>query len=410
LLLLLLAGAWIGYVVQLVVILNFAYGLALSRQLQKAIKKLAAVLVLPLPLFLLYVYRAELATIFAGTVPLSLPLGLALYLLGCLILGLGVLPLVTLWRLLRPRPAVLLSNHTRTVDIADCLGFPPEGRGKYRLLTRLPGNEVFQVDFSERIYCLPRLPPALDGLSILHLSDLHLCGTPDRRFFQEVMDRCREWQPDLVALTGDIVDSEQHHRWIVPVLGRLRWNLAAYAILGNHDGWHEPQLVRRRLQRVGFRVLGNAWETLPVRGLPLVVIGHEGPWFRPAPDLAGCPEGPFRLLLSHTPDNLPWARRQGIDLMLAGHNHGGQIRFPVLGSVFVPSIYSRRYDCGSFHHPPTLLHVSRGLSGQQPLRYNCRPEVTRIVLRAAVVPQDSGLAYPAVRDAPWGWAALQPDG
>ena len=68
--------------------------------------------------------------------------------------------------------------------------------------------------------------------------------------------------------------------------------------------------------------------------------------------------------------------------MLAGHVHGGQIRFPVVGSVFVPSRYSRRYDCGTFDEPPTLLHVSRGLGGQHPLRYNCRPEVTLLVLRS----------------------------
>jgi predicted MPP superfamily phosphohydrolase len=66
--------------------------------------------------------------------------------------------------------------------------------------------------------------------------------------------------------------------------------------------------------------------------------------------------------------------------MLAGHVHGGQIRLPLFGPIFVPSRYSRRYDCGTFDEPPTLLHVSRGLSGQHPLRYNCRPEVTKIIL------------------------------
>jgi predicted MPP superfamily phosphohydrolase len=99
--------------------------------------------------------------------------------------------------------------------------------------------------------------------------------------------------------------------------------------------------------------------------------------------LKGCPEDGFRLCLSHTPDHLPWARRHGIDLMLAGHVHGGQIRLPVIGSVFVPSRYGRRYDCGTFHEPPTLLHVSRGLGGEEPLRFNCRPEVTKLILRPA---------------------------
>jgi predicted MPP superfamily phosphohydrolase len=72
-----------------------------------------------------------------------------------------------------------------------------------------------------------------------------------------------------------------------------------------------------------------------------------------------------------------------VDLMLSGHVHGGQIRLPWVGSVLVPSRHGRRYDCGTFEEPPTVLHVSRGLSGQHPLRYGCMPEVTRLILRCA---------------------------
>jgi uncharacterized protein len=69
--------------------------------------------------------------------------------------------------------------------------------------------------------------------------------------------------------------------------------------------------------------------------------------------------------------------------MLAGHVHGGQIRLPLIGSLFVPSRYSRKYDCGTFFKDPTVMHVSRGLAGQHPLRFHCRPEVTRVVLQRA---------------------------
>ena len=69
--------------------------------------------------------------------------------------------------------------------------------------------------------------------------------------------------------------------------------------------------------------------------------------------------------------------------MLSGHNHGGQIVLPVLGPVYSPSRFGVKYAAGTFHEPPTLLHVSRGLSGRYPLRWNCLPEVTRIVLRRA---------------------------
>jgi predicted MPP superfamily phosphohydrolase len=302
----------------------------------------------------------------------------------CLLFAFVLVPFFTVWRLLRRRPTALVSNHTETVDVAEQLGYKPAGHGKYHRIAQLPGNQLFQVDFVEHELRLPRLPAEWDGLSILHLSDLHLCGTPDREFYQYVLDRCCDWQLDLVALTGDIVDSDEHHRWIVPLLGRLQWQVAAFAILGNHDRWYDPTLVRRRLRRLGMRVLANSWEKIDIRGRLLVAIGHEGPWFRPAPDLSDCPDGTFRLCLSHTPDNLRWAQRHQVDLMLAGHNHGGQIRLPVLGSIFVPSRYGRRFDCGTFEEPPTVMHVSRGLGAQHPVRINCRPEVTRIILRAEV--------------------------
>jgi len=225
------------------------------------------------------------------------------------------------------------------------------------------------------------LPTEWDGLSILHLTDLHLCGTPDLVWFERVLERCRRQEVDLVAVTGDLVDTVEHRRFLVPLLSELRGRVGSFAILGNHDQWHEPEKIRVELCRAGLTVLKNTWQILEVRGRPMVVIGHEGPWVKPAPDLTACPEDVFRLCLSHTPDNIRWARRHGIDLMLSGHVHGGQVRLPLLGSLLVPSRHGRRYDCGVFQEGPTVLHVCRGLSGQHPLRYNCRPEVARLVLR-----------------------------
>jgi predicted MPP superfamily phosphohydrolase len=236
------------------------------------------------------------------------------------------------------------------------------------------------VEYVERTLHPVGLPPAWDGLTILHLTDLHFHGTPDRAYFRVLMDRCAVWMPDIVAITGDIADSPTHHRWIVPLLGRLRWRIAAFAILGNHDHRFDVPVIRRRLRRLGIQVPGNTWLQTEVRNEPLVVIGHEGPWLRPGPDLANCPPG-FRLCLSHTPDNLPWACRHKVDLMLSGHVHGGQIRIPVFGSVLVPSQFGRRYDCGAFARAGTLLYVSRGISGDHPVRYNCMPEVTLLTLR-----------------------------
>src|SRR5205814_253033 len=165
-----------------------------------------------------------------------------------------------------------------------------------------------------------------------------------------------------------------------PVLSRLKAPEGVLAILGNHDMWYAPEEVRQRLADLGFRVLSHRPERIELRGVPVVVVGHEGPWIKPPPDLSGTPPDIFRLCLSHTPDNMAWARRQGVDLVLSGHVHGGQVRVPLIGSIIVPSKCGRRYDCGVFREGGTVLHVSRGIGGEHPLRFRCRPEATLLVL------------------------------
>jgi predicted MPP superfamily phosphohydrolase len=372
-------GACLGHVALMITCHNWWYGLALPRKAGDVIHLTHGLLTVAFPVALVWAYGWKLDGLFELT---SAGWGqrlLAGYVALCVLVGFVDVPSNTLARHLRREPVAEKSS--QVLDVAKVLGRPPEGENWQRLMTRLPYNEVFQVEVVERTLLLPRLPAAWDGLTVLHLSDLHLNGTPDRDFFRVVMDRCADWQPDLVAVTGDIADSVHHQRWIVPVLGRLRWRIAAFAILGNHDHWFDTPFIRRRLRRIGMQVLANNWQQLEVRGEPLVVIGHEGPWLKPAPDLSACPVGPFRLCLSHTPDNIRWAQKAGVDLMLSGHVHGGQIRVPLFGSLLVPSRYGRRYDCGTFDEKPTILQVSRGLSGDHPLRYLCRPEITRLTLR-----------------------------
>ncbi len=377
--LLLWCGVCLGHTVLLIFTMNWLYGCPFPKKVMKPVRKIYAVLILAgCAVFIWSLYECDFDW---GRWLAESHVVLRAYAVLCLVTALVFFPAAMVhYRLIR-NPGVVQANHSETVDVAKALGFAPLGLGKRRHLARLPGNQCFQVDFCERTLKLPQISAVWDGLKILHLSDLHFCGTPDRAFYHRVIDRCIAWRPDIVAITGDFVDTDQHHRWIVPVLGRLRWVQGGFAILGNHDAWREPENIRRRLRKVGLTVLGNGYEVIDVRGEKMAVIGNEAPWFTPPPDLSSCPPGIFRLLLSHTPDNIGWAKRNRIDLMLAGHVHGGQIRLPVIGSIFVPSKYSRRYDCGTFREGTTVLHVTRGLAGEVPLRYNCRPEVTLVVLR-----------------------------
>jgi len=92
--------------------------------------------------------------------------------------------------------------------------------------------------------------------------------------------------------------------------------------------------------------------------------------------------GPLRIVLSHSPDQLKWAQTHDADLLLAGHTHGGQVCFPLVGAILTPSRVGVKYSSGIFYAPPTIMHVTRGVSGRFPIRLNCPPEMARLVLRA----------------------------
>ena len=375
----LFAVACLGHLVLMVGSHNWFYGLRMSKRAGDLVHLVHAGLVLALPGAWLLGW-VSLDDLF-DPANLATPLApVVVYLWLCVLTAVVWLPALTVYRLRRVPP--ISDVRREVVDVARQLGHRPVGNGHHAFLARLPGTEIFHIEYVEMTLRPPRLPAALDGLTILHLTDLHFHGTPDRDYYRVILDRCTAWTPDVVAVTGDISDSPLHHRWILPLLGRLRWRVAAFAILGNHDYRYDVQQIRRRMRRLGMVVLENNWQPLAVRGETINVIGHEGPWLEPAPDLSGCPAGPFRLCLSHTPDHFRWARRQGIDVVLAGHVHGGQVRVPIFGSLLVPSRCGRRFDCGTFAKGGTLMHVGRGLSGEHPVRFNCLPEVTLITLRS----------------------------
>lgn len=378
-----LSLAWLGHAYLLTIITNCLYGHPIPHRYLRKGRKILALCVFGLPwLWLIEPAQPVEAVIAAflneGHHPFLVP-----YLLLCLSLTLLVLPTVTLVRQLQPTPRAVRSESTRTLDLAKLTQQDLAGTGRHAWLCRLPGNEPFCVDFTETVWQIPGLAPAHHGMTILHLSDTHLSGTPDLLMYKHLMQQCMaHGLPDLIVITGDLVDSPTHHRWLIPTFGRLNSRFGTYAILGNHDTWWDTRRIIRRLDRIGIQYLGNRWQSVEVRGQPLVLIGHEGPWIGPAPDLSDCPpsEEMIRVLLSHTPDNIAWAVNHQVAVMFSGHNHGGQIRLPVIGSMFVPSRYSRRFDCGTFQVGPTLLHVNRGIAGREPLRYFCRPQVTWVTL------------------------------
>jgi len=260
------------------------------------------------------------------------------------------------------------------------------GLGPMRGVALLPGNQQFTLEVSTKTYSLPRLPSEWDGLSIVHLADTHFRGAVTRAYFEAVCDQAIAMQPDLFVFTGDLLDDAELIDWLPTTLGRLRGKIGQYFILGNHDWYLDSNRVRAELEHLGWMDLSsrcievrppNSKNSAPA----LVLAGDETPWMGTHPNLNQTSTDSFRILLSHTPDNIQWAQSQQIDLMLSGHTHGGQIQLPLLGPVYSPSRYGCRYASGVFWKAPTLLVVSRGISGREPIRYLCRPELTKVVLR-----------------------------
>ncbi|MGE0537178.1 MAG: metallophosphoesterase [Pirellulales bacterium] len=387
--LLLIAAALAGHIGLWATIVNQVHATALPQSVIKPVTYfgLSFLCAAPLGAIAWTWYAGAIGT--AGIEFASLPWTLALY--GGLTALLSPGTLVWLWRYgaHRQQAPALKKTDSQRLDMPTRLGRHPMGAGLRAMITRLPGNQCFQLDVTEKHLEVPRLPEALDGLSIAHLSDLHFTGAIDRGYYREVVSIANDFQPDLIAVTGDLVDKPGCIDWIADTVGQLRATHGVYVILGNHDERLKRHLGRLRaaLDACDLVQLGGRWRQISIDGSPLVLAGNELPWLVPAADLSDCPtrevDGqPLRILLSHSPDQYAWARHRDFDLMLAGHTHGGQIRFPLVGAVFAPSRYGVRYACGVFHEPPTVMHVSRGLSGLDPLRYNCAPELTKLVLRS----------------------------
>ena len=309
----------------------------------------------------------------------AVPLSWTIYLSICGCGAAGIVWSAARWWL-QVVPRQQTSYHSRILMVEDELGYRPFGPGPYSYLTRVPFNEVLQVEFNEKTYQLHRVPEVWDGLSILHLSDVHFSGSLQKPFFERVVQECRALTYDLVVFTGDLLDDPALLEWLPSTLGQLEAPLGKFFILGNHDWTLNPDRSRELFQELGWQDASGEVQLIDYRGHSLLVGGTERPWMGRQPDFSSVNSNGFRLLLSHTPDQLPWARSQQVDLMLAGHNHGGQVVLPIVGPVYAPSQFGVKHVGGTFWDPPTLMHVSRGLAGKHPLRWRCRPEVTRIVL------------------------------
>ena len=144
----------------------------------------------------------------------------------------------------------------------------------------MPGNQILHVRAHHKVVRIAHLPPELDGLRIAQVTDLHMTGQLTRAFFDVAIEHTNRWQPELVVITGDLVDDPACVAWVPETLGRLQSRYGTYAILGNHDQrLADVARLRRTLTDSGIEDLGGRCVLRPVRGVPVLLAGNEYPWF-----------------------------------------------------------------------------------------------------------------------------------
>jgi predicted MPP superfamily phosphohydrolase len=234
------------------------------------------------------------------------------------------------------------------------------------------------------------LPPALQGFRIAQISDIHVGPTIRRDYLRRIVDAVNRLKPDMVAITGDLVDgSVRELAPHVAPLAQLASRHGSYFVTGNHEYYSGAHAWIAELRRLGIQVLLNAHVVLRHDGALAVVAGvtdysagHFDPSHRsdPRAAIAGAPsDAGVRLLLAHQPRSAPAAADAGFDLQLSGHTHGGQFMpwnfFVRMQQPFVAGLHRLRQ---------LWVYTSRGTGyWGPPKRFGAPSEITLVTLVAA---------------------------
>jgi uncharacterized protein len=234
---------------------------------------------------------------------------------------------------------------------------------------------------------LPRLPQEWDGLTIAHVTDLHIGKLSDLDNAREIVNMTNQLHPDLIVLTGDFVSrADSISPALSEVLRDLHAPMGKFAVLGNHEYWTDSPKIIATFEAVGIKFLTNDNHVFTRNGKALVLGGVDD-FMEGNPDVlrafSGIDENVPRILLCHNPDYAEaMPAESNVDLMLCGHTHGGQVKIPLIGPPLVP-IDHRKYAEGLVDGPHCPVFVSRGLGMVEiPVRFNCPPEIPLITLRA----------------------------
>jgi uncharacterized protein len=238
---------------------------------------------------------------------------------------------------------------------------------------------------------VPGLAADLDGLRILQLSDIHLSAFLSEAELARVIDACREVHPHLTVVTGDLISTHGDPLdACIRQLARLRSDAGTFGCMGNHErAAHAEKYAADAGARAGIRFLRDQNQALRfgqgvvnLAGVDYQPVGKKSRYLMGAERMVD--PAAFNVLLSHNPDVFPQAARQGYNLMLAGHTHGGQVTVEIFEQTLNPARFFTPYVYGFYRSGDAAAYVTRGIGTiGVPARLGAPPEISLIRLRKA---------------------------
>jgi predicted MPP superfamily phosphohydrolase len=246
------------------------------------------------------------------------------------------------------------------------------------------------LELTQRECCIPDLARPVN---LVHLSDFHASHDVPQQLIERAIEMALQTRPDVICVTGDFVTDATGFdaKWYAKTLRRLAAAAPSFASLGNHDGgvWSATRGGFRTTAEIssivegsGISLLANRSARIALRGAELQLVGVGDLWAEDldaAKAFGGADPHCPTVLLSHNPDTKELLGEYHWTLMLSGHTHGGQVVAPVIGWSPAP-VRDREYVSGLKPWKDRWIQVSRGVGNIAGVRYNCRPEVTRIRL------------------------------
>lgn len=224
-----------------------------------------------------------------------------------------------------------------------------------------------------------KIAPQMNGLKIIHFSDIHYGSTTDSVALQSMVDTINDLKPDIAVFTGDLADeniilSAKEVKTVTKILASINCDFK-YAVAGNHD--KKPSKYKEILKNSHFKILSNKEEEIYyLANEPIKIIGFPSA-INDSPDYKMLEKDDpiYRIVLIHEPDPVDIISPYGVDLVLSGHSHNGQIRIPFVGALYTPPL-ARNYYENYYRINKTDLFVSSGVgTSMVKLRFLNKPSI-----------------------------------